>query len=60
MNISGVPAGITALAYAIAESVGDDELELISAVFVMLGDTLAAIAAAYSCEKSRLPETRER
>ena len=45
-----LPVGVSALACAIAEQCGSaEELQLLSTVFVQLGDTLATIAAARAC-----------
>ena len=44
MDPCELTASITAAANAIAYKLSDDELTLLSAVFVQLGDTLATIA----------------
>ena len=44
MDPCELTASITAAANAIARKLSDDELTLLSAVFVQLGDTLATIA----------------
>lgn len=44
MNACELTATVTALANALACRLSDDELTLLSAVFVQLGDTLATIA----------------
>lgn len=41
-----LPAAVSAMAAAIAQGRGDDELALLSAIFVQLGDSLALILAA--------------
>lgn len=53
MNECVLPAGVTALACAIAQQIdNDDDLALLSTVLVQLGDTLATIAAQRSlCKK---------
>lgn len=53
MNECALPAGITALACAIAQQIdNDDELTLLSSVLMQLADTLATIAAQRSlCKK---------
>lgn len=43
MNACELTATVTALANALACRLSDDELTLLSAVFVQLGDTLATI-----------------
>ena len=45
MNYSELTALITALANALACTLNDDELTLLSAVLVQLGDTLVTISA---------------
>ena len=45
MNSCELTASITAAANAIACKLSDEELSLLSAVLVQLGDTLATIAA---------------
>lgn len=46
MNECVLPAGITALACAIAQQIdNNDDLALLSTVLVQLGDTLATISA---------------
>ena len=45
MNYSELTAFITALANALACTLNDDELTLLSAVLVQLGDTLVTISA---------------
>ena len=53
MNPCELTASITAAANAIACKLGDDELALLAAVLVQLGDTLATIAAHRAvCESS--------
>lgn len=53
MNACELTASVTAAANAIACRLSDDELSLLSAVLVQLGDTLATIAAQRSvCENS--------
>ena len=44
MNACELTATVTALANALACRLSDDELTLLSAVLVQLGDTLATIA----------------
>ena len=44
MNACELTASVTALANALAGRLSDDELALLSAVLVQLGDTLATIA----------------
>ena len=46
-----LPAAVGALAAAIAEGRSDDELALLSALFVQLGDSLTTILAARACER---------
>lgn len=50
-----LPVGISAVACAIAETVGSaEELELLAAIFTQLGDTLATIAVANSaCDSDK-------
>ena len=51
MNACELTASVTALANGIACRLSDDELALLAAVLVQLGDTLATIAAQRSiCE----------
>lgn len=51
MNSCELTASITALANAIACRCSGDELDLIGAIFVQLGDTIATISAQRSlCE----------
>ena len=45
MNPCELTASITAAANVIANKLNDDELAVLSAVLVQLGDTLATIAA---------------
>ena len=45
LNSCELTAGVTALANCIAKNLSDEELSLVSAVLVQLGDTLAVIAA---------------
>lgn len=46
MNECALPAGITAVACAIAQQIDDiDDLTLLSSVLMQLADTLATIAA---------------
>ena len=45
LNSCELTAAVTAIANCLAENLGDDELSLVSAFFVNLGDTLALIAA---------------
>lgn len=45
MNACELTASVTALANAIACRLSDEDLALLSAVLVQLGDTLATIAA---------------
>lgn len=45
MNPCELTAGITAIANALACNLETDEVELLSAIFMQLGDTLATIAA---------------
>ena len=52
MNTCEITAAITAAANSIACGLDDDELALLSAVLVQLGDTLAAIGAQRAlCER---------
>ena len=44
MNYCELTAYITALSNALAKNFSDDEITLIAAAFVQLGDTLATIA----------------
>ena len=44
LNACELTASITAVANAVACKLSDDELSLLSAVLVQLGDTLATIA----------------
>ncbi len=44
-----VPTAVGALAAALASELSDDELALLSAVLVQLGDSLTAILAARAC-----------
>lgn len=54
MNSCELTASITAAANAIAQKLSDDELSLLSAVLVLLGDTLATIAAQRAiCENTK-------
>ena len=48
MNACELTAGITALANAIACKLDDDELTLLAAVLVQLGDTLVTISTSRS------------
>lgn len=51
---SSLAAAVTAVAAAIAEGRGGDELSLLAAVFTQLGDTLATMAMQKSiCEEKR-------
>ncbi len=53
MNSCELTAGITAIANGIACKLNNDELTLLAAVLVQLGDTLVTIASARSfCEKT--------
>lgn len=53
MNPCELTASVTALANTIALQTDNSELALLSAVFVLLGDTLATIAAQRAlCEES--------
>lgn len=45
LNSCELTAGVTALANCIAKNLSNEELSLVSAVLVQLGDTLAVIAA---------------
>lgn len=45
MNSCELTAAVTAVANCLANNLGDDQLSLVSAFFVNLGDTLALIAA---------------
>lgn len=45
MNSCEIVAAVSAIALAIADITTQEELELLSAVFVQLGDTLATIAS---------------
>ncbi|MGN0529063.1 MAG: DUF6774 domain-containing protein [Eubacterium sp.] len=49
MNPCGVNISASAIACALAEGKSDSEVELLSAVFTQLGDSLATIAAARKC-----------
>lgn len=52
MNACELTATVTALANSIACQLTTDEVSLISAIFMQLGDTLATIAAQRTlCEK---------
>lgn len=52
MNSCELTAGITALANGIACNLNNDELTLLAAILVQLGDTLVTIATTRSiCEK---------
>lgn len=55
MQNCALPVGISAVACAIAETVGSaEELELLAAIFTQLGDTLATIAVANSaCDSDK-------
>ena len=48
MNSCELVAAVSAIALGIADMTTQEELELLSAVFVQLGDTLATIAASKS------------
>lgn len=53
MNSCELTAGITALANGISCKLNNEELTLLAAVLVQLGDTLATIATSREiCEKS--------
>ena len=55
MNTCELTASITAAANAIACKLSDDDLSLLSAVLVQLGDTLATIATQRAiCESAKL------
>lgn len=57
MNECGLPAGITALACAIAQQFdNDDELALLAAVLVELSDTLNTIVAQRALRAKLLEE----
>lgn len=45
----GLPAAVGALAAAIAAELGDDELALLSAILVQLGDSMTLILARRAC-----------
>lgn len=51
MNADCLPATIGTLACAIAKDCSDEEIGLLSAIFVQLGDSLAAILAARTFSK---------
>ena len=54
MNACELTASVTALAYAIACNLKNDELSLLAAVLVQLGDTLVTIATQRSiCENAK-------
>lgn len=54
MNPCELTTGVTALANVLANSLTDDELELVAALFMQLGDTLATIAVQRSiCSRSK-------
>ena len=54
MNPCELTTGVTALANVLANSLTDDELELVAALFMQLGDTQATIAAQRSiCSRSK-------
>lgn len=56
MDSCSLPLTVSALAVAIAQNLDDEELALISSLFVLLGDTLATIGAQRACkEKIILP-----
>ena len=50
---SSLPAAVGALAAAIAEGRGDQELALLAAIFTQLGDSLAVILAARDCQSAQ-------
>ena len=51
MNPCNLTASITALANALASRLTTDEMTLLAAIFVQLGDTLATVAVGRSlCE----------
>ncbi len=49
MNSCEITAGVTAIANCLAKNLSDEELALLGALFVSLGDTLALIAAHRDC-----------
>lgn len=54
MNECALPAGITALACAIAQQFeNDDELALLASLLVQLGDTLTTIQVQRSLSKNK-------
>lgn len=50
-NSDCLPATISALASIIAKDRSDEEIGLLAAMFVQLGDSLAAILAIRACNK---------
>ena len=54
MNPCELTAAITALANAVASGRTPEEISLIGALFVQLGDTLATIAAQKACNGHQL------
>ena len=54
MNSCELTASITAVANTVASKLSDDELALLAAVLVQLGDTLATIATQRAvCENTK-------
>ena len=55
-NYTELTAAVTALANLIAKRLDDDEIGLLAAALVQLGDTLATIAASRAiCKKEEAP-----
>ena len=55
-NALGLTTPLNTLAAAVACRMEDEELALLAAALVQLGDTLATIAAQRALEKSRCPQ----
>lgn len=49
---SAVPAAVAALASMLAEGLSDNEVALLSALFVQLGDCLTSVLALRACQSS--------
>ncbi|MCL2436860.1 MAG: hypothetical protein FWD00_02355 [Clostridiales bacterium] len=52
MYTEGLIASISAVALALSKNLSDDELALLAAVFLQLGDTLTTIAVLKQCEET--------
>ena len=48
----GLIASISAVALALSKHLSDDEVALLAAVFLQLGDTLTTIAVLKQCEET--------